>query len=1439
MKWSITRAVSLPLLCVVLGGVAGLLLLGPSARTRAGGKRETRASRASKPQASAKAGPATWAIVVGIDQYQEEAIPDCHGAAADARAVASWFETAAGWGAGNVLLMDDRGEPAPGPDPGWTGRLLPTGANLDWACRKWLANRAGPSDVVVIYFAGQAAARAQGPMALLPIDARADSKGWAIDEAIDDLTARGVGSVVTLLDTSPVGRGNPDVSKEKEEGAAKAGADLLRSLTRWPGTTAWLAAEARASAEAPAVGSRSPFTAALLAGLGTPERPRGMLACLDAMNHDPALIARGFRALGGIDAALNLWSAEVRLKGGAARQLLLQSGHALGVTAIAFTPDGDRMVSGGGDSTLRLWRTGDRALLRALSYHLVGVTTLSLSPDGRFLVSGDGSGRVRLWDFRDQVEIVTGPPLATGIEVAAFLPDGSRFATFEHAGPIRLHEAAPARPPLQLSAKGRALACATAAGPIALALADGDGKVSMFDAKGQLLRTVEGPGGVVTSRRLATDGRMVAVGDDSGRLIVRALEHDKEPAPREFGKPIGALAFGPGGVLLVGAGEALHRIGGPGPEGELAMPGPVVEVALSIDGRWLAARTPGGELRLWQLDAPEGPKPVDPAGLGQAGPITALAFAPGGGALVAGDQEGGLRTWDLPGGEARPRIPPRRGQVAKLSVSEDGRDLLQVTRDRVAQVWDLREGRAVDTIPGNWISGAISPGSETLALIGVDGGEVALFDRVTGLRRPLRLPLPDPSGGGRFGVLAFDPKGRFLAAGTADAPADGPLACVWDMREGKLLHTLKGHDEPHPITALDFSTDSGHLLTASEDGTVRVWDLAGKADSPSRTLRAVDPKSGRAVAIRSARFLPGDPGRIVAGTLDGRVLDWKAGRDAPATLAEGIPGEVRAVAFTRDGKWLAATGGADRSVRVWEMGPEPRPIRLEPAPNHNEVVNDLIGWPNGPRFASASDDATVRLWDLECRKLLATLSAEQGTPDWVIYTPEGLFDSSPGGEKQVSWRLGNELVSLEQEYDRSHVFRLGDQVRQGRRPEPPAPPAATPPRLSIDPIDEATVEPGSRATLTIHLDGPVPEDLRLYRDGVPVREAADFQVAPDRRSFTVPVSLREGVNRFVAMGSRPGSIDGRSNVIEVRNDRPTPAGRVHVLALGVSRYAAEGRSLGFADDDAREMAGHLHEHGIHPEGGPGARLVLLNEDVTEEAVQESFRKLRDEVVGHPEDTVVVFLAGHTDVLGRRFHLLLPTFPFPSGPVGTLDVSPGTTLPFAAIYRNLSRLDALRRVVVVDACQAEEIHSDPAVLRIREAIDDGAHRARTAYLMAARRGEPAGEVAAIEHGMLTYVLLKGMGRENLKPVPGLDSADIPDGADRDDNGLVSTVELSRYADVTLPVLARTFPPVVQVLRAGASPIEVRPAANLGQAPRMQSAGAAFPLVVVPKGEKPAP
>jgi uncharacterized caspase-like protein len=316
------------------------------------------------------------------------------------------------------------------------------------------------------------------------------------------------------------------------------------------------------------------------------------------------------------------------------------------------------------------------------------------------------------------------------------------------------------------------------------------------------------------------------------------------------------------------------------------------------------------------------------------------------------------------------------------------------------------------------------------------------------------------------------------------------------------------------------------------------------------------------------------------------------------------------------------------------------------------------------------------------------------------------------------------------------------------------------------------------------------------------------------------------------------SIDGRSNEVEVWSDAPDGGGRLHVLALGVSQYQQKDRSLRFADRDAQTIADFLHGHGQRDGDVPGERIVLTDDQVTPDRVDEAFAKLYRLVERRPEDTVVVFLAGHTDVLAQRFLLLLPGFPFdrfagPDGVARRRNARSEAVLPYSTIDRNLARLGALKRLVIIDACRAEAIHDDPAVRRIQERVEKETHRARTAYLLAARRGEPANEASALEHGLLTYVLLRGMGDPGLEPIRQAGAPGVAPTADRDGDGVITTEELSRYAEEAVPRLASQLTLLAQRAGIDGRMPPGRPAAGLDQEPRLQAEGpASFPIVTVP-------
>ena len=75
------------------------------------------------------------------------------------------------------------------------------------------------------------------------------------------------------------------------------------------------------------------------------------------------------------------------------------SGHRGTVFSVAFSPDGTRLASGSGDSTVRLWEVATGTQVRELSGHGGAVFSVAFSPDGTMLASGSRDATVRLWDI--------------------------------------------------------------------------------------------------------------------------------------------------------------------------------------------------------------------------------------------------------------------------------------------------------------------------------------------------------------------------------------------------------------------------------------------------------------------------------------------------------------------------------------------------------------------------------------------------------------------------------------------------------------------------------------------------------------------------------------------------------------------------------------------------------------------------------------------------------------------------------------------------------------------------------------------------------------------------------------------------------------------------------------------------------------------------------
>ncbi|MDR3618400.1 MAG: caspase family protein [Paludisphaera borealis] len=1392
--------------------------------------------------------PQVWAMLAGVERYEDsQAFPRCRGAARDAANLAHWLIDAAGWPADHVLLLSDRDLAALGfAPPAHQPEYRPaTKANLDWGARTWLPSKARPGDTLVLFFAGQAVGLLPDPNQrpgapdrdyLIPMDARGtdvDATGWMPGRAIEDVAARGDYTIVCLLDASPAGRvQSPRVLGSPAQFAP--GERMLRGVVRWPGVTAWLAASDKPSGQSAEEGSGL-LTQSLLASLGTRRKPSNLLECLDRLRREPSLASQRFRTSGGFRPDLSLWPADARPPRPKAEPLL-QRGHADRVTAVSFAADGGRLYSASQDSTVRIWNAQNASLLRVMLATMNGVWSLAQSADGRLLAAGGGKGEVYIYDltreiartFNDghrhrgpveEVAFLAEKPIEPLADAQAAGPTPRHVVTLDNQGRCLVWDAT--RQQIQYltmpaESKARLLAVAKRAGPVAFCLVTPVGKgaevVQAFDALGKSVASLPVTPNRITALAIADDGGRVHVGREDGVVTEFELPGGAKRAEWKLNDSVALIKEAP--LWLVAATDrTLHVL----PRGEqagriskeVAMDGKIAQVALSADGRLVAACDAfRGELRVWELSddgAAATPIEIERKDRGAA---LSLCFSPGGETLAAGDGDGGIRFWEIPAGRARPGIAASRGRVRHIAVAPDEKALLQINDDGLALVWEFGEGRGARRVPG---SSGFRPAGDflpdgDLALIDYDGN-VVVHERATLARRPVVFERPLAENGRTasswgFHSLAVGAGGR-IAAGSRD----GPLACVWKSADGRLAcKPVRGHGDA--INTVDLSHDGTSLLTGGDDGLVKVWNLATAEPTLERVLNAEGVAAPSPVT--AAAFSPREKGLIAIGRKDGRLSLLQPGDAKPINVSTGLQGMVRTVAFSADGRLVAAAGD-NRQITLFEADRPGLPILLNTRPSHFEMINTLVFWPQGKILASASDDTTVRLWRLADRTLIGTLAASKDGLDWVVFTPAGLFDASPEGERRVTWRLdkgaadqGEEVVArLDQLRRQRHVFDLADSLSQAKDVLSSAEiPAGKPPRIELEPV--AAISPKQRRVdLAIRLSDPAVTDLRLYHNGVAV--AGDLK--PEDGTIRATVTLVGGGNQIYALAGKPGSIDARSNQLDLTYNGQT-IGKTHVLALGVSRYSSQ--ALRYADSDAQAIADALK---------PADPIVLLNENVSAESVNKAFEQLRREVRERPEDKVVVFLAGHTDVRQGYFCLLLPTAEMPTGgpeivalrgvennaapqaqPPKRPPTQDKTLLPYALIHRNLSFVDALQRLVIVDACQAEAIFDDPIVRMkqrrsVRILADEDAYQARTSYIMAARRGERAGEAERLKHGLLTYALLRGIGQAGMGPSPDLPLFQQYPSADMNRDGWVETGELRQYADITVPRLAQTFPELV--------------------------------------------
>jgi len=587
---------------------------------------------------------------------------------------------------------------------------------------------------------------------------------------------------------------------------------------------------------------------------------------------------------------------------------------------------------------------------------------------------------------------------------------------------------------------------------------------------------------------------------------------------------------------------------------------------------------------------------------------------------------------------------------------------------------------------------------------------------------------------------------------------------ILELSTGRQLLSLKAHEDQ--LMALAISRDGALFATGSHanEDNLKVWNTAD-----GRLVRAFTQNTE---FINAIAFLP-DNRHILTGPPSSPAVMklWDISTGEIIRVFAEHADEVNALAVSEDGT-VAVSGGKDAEMKLWDIasGNERMTFR-----GHTDDIRAVAITPDKRRVVSVSDDGTARLWDAERGVAMAQFVAfEDG--EWVVMTPEGYFNASPGGGQHLNVRIGNDVYSVdnffEQFFDPVRVASVlgggsgavasGPDIRKGVLP-PPRVRILSPAPNSTRTSDSVTV-----AVSATDMGGGV-DEIRLYHNGKAIGEDTRGMRPVVRANEVVrtfsPV-LVEGVNTFRAVAFSKDRTESHAAEVTVQLQAPRQEASLYVLTVGINEYKNRALNLNFARPDAEAIAAFFRRS-----GGRLFKSVQVREVYDDRASKAGILSAIGELrTSKPQDAVVLYLAGHGESIADRWYFLPHELTYPERE----DEVRTKALSSEELRGAMKEVTAQKILLLIDACKSGAMLVAFRGFEDRKALSQLSRATGVHIVAASTKDQFAAEVKDLGHGVFTYTLLAGLNGRAARA-----------------NEPVTVRKLMGYVEETLPGLTQKY------------------------------------------------